>query len=62
MKIKSPDEMVEMEGVFDGDTGLVRILRRDRRNRPEGRLIEVLQHNTETILGRLYFILFAFVC
>ncbi len=45
----------EMEGVFDGDTGLVRIIRRDRRNRPEGRLIEVLQHNTETILGRLYF-------
>ena len=44
----------EMQSVFDGDIGLVRILRRDRRGRLQGQLIEVVRHNTETVLGRLY--------
>ena len=44
----------EMQSVFDGDIGLVSILRRDRRGRLQGQLIEVVRHNTETVLGRLY--------
>ena len=44
----------EMQSAFDGDIAEVRILRRDRRGRSQGHLVEVVQQNTKTVLGRLY--------
>ena len=44
----------EMQSAFDGDIAEARILRRDRRGRSQGHLVEVVQQNTKTVLGRLY--------
>ncbi len=45
----------QMRGVFHGDIALVRIRGTDRRGRPEGEIVEVIERKTEQIVGRLYF-------
>ncbi len=42
----------QMQFVFDGDEVLVAIIGLDRRGRPEGRVVEVLQRGTSRIVGR----------
>lgn len=42
----------QMARVFDGDEVLVREAGLDRRGRREGKVIEVLQHNTPQVVGR----------
>lgn len=42
----------QMSRVFDGDEVLVREAGMDRRGRREGKVIEVLQHNTPQVVGR----------
>ena len=44
----------EMRSVFHDDRAVVRVTGMDRRGRLEGALVEVLEHNTETIVGKLY--------
>jgi ribonuclease R len=44
----------EMRAVLHGDRVLVRVTGVDRRGRPEGRIIEVLQRAHETVVGRLH--------
>jgi ribonuclease R len=43
-----------MNAVFHNDRVMVRITGRDRRGRPEGELVEVLQRNTHRVVGRFY--------
>lgn len=43
-----------MRELFDGDRVALRIVRRDRRGRAEGEVVEVLERRTETIVGRLF--------
>ena len=45
----------QMRAVFHGDQVLVRIRGRDRRGRDEGEIVEVLQHRTNELVGRVYF-------
>ncbi|MDA0787824.1 MAG: ribonuclease R [Proteobacteria bacterium] len=45
----------QMRGVFHGDIALVRIRGIDRRGRPEGEIVEVIERKTQQIVGRLYF-------
>ncbi len=44
-----------MRAVFHGDRVLVRVRGRDRRGRDEGEIVEVLEHNTMQLVGRVYF-------
>jgi ribonuclease R len=43
----------QMQKVFHGDRALVRIEGQDRRGRDEGAIVEVLERNTEQVVGRL---------
>lgn len=45
----------QMKAVFHGDRAQVRIRGRDRRGRPEGEIVEVLERNTQQLVGRIYF-------
>ena len=45
----------QMRAVFHGDKVLVRVRGRDRRGRDEGEIVEVLEHNTVELVGRVYF-------
>lgn len=42
----------QMRAVFPGDRVLVRVTNIDRRGRREGMIVEVLEHNTQQIVGR----------
>jgi ribonuclease R len=44
----------EMRRVFHGDRVLVRVASMDTRGRREGSIVEVLEHNTQQIVGRFY--------
>lgn len=44
----------QMKKAFDGDRVLVRPGDVDRRGRTEGAIVEVLEHNTRQLVGRLY--------
>ena len=44
----------QMRRVFDGDVVLVRISGRDRRGRPEGSLVDVVERNTKQLVGRYF--------
>ncbi len=44
----------QMAALFHGDRALVRVAGRDRRGRPEGALVEVLERNTSEVVGRFY--------
>ncbi|EXJ16964.1 ribonuclease R [Imhoffiella purpurea] len=44
----------EMRALFHGDRVVVRVSGRDRRGRLEGALVEILERNTRSIVGRLY--------
>ena len=44
----------QMSKVFDGDEVLCRISGYDRRGRPEGVIVEVLQSHTATVVGRFF--------
>ncbi len=44
----------DMKSLFHGDRVVVRVAGRDRRGRLEGSLVEVLERNTRTVVGRLY--------
>jgi ribonuclease R len=44
----------EMRKVLHGDKVMVRIIGLDRRGRPEGAVVEVLQHVNQRIIGRLF--------
>ena len=44
----------QMRRVFDGDVVLVRIAGSDRRNRPEGSLVDVIKRNTVQLVGRYF--------
>jgi ribonuclease R len=43
----------EMRAVLHGDRVRVRVVSQDRRGRPEGHVVEVLERRTRTIIGRL---------
>lgn len=43
----------EMRGLFHDDRAVVRVVGQDRRGRREGSLVEVLERNTKTLVGRL---------
>ena len=45
----------QMKAVFHGDLAQVRIRGRDNRGRFEGEIIEVIERNTDQLVGRLYF-------
>jgi len=45
----------QMKAVFHGDVALVRIRGKDGRGRNEGEIVEVVERNTEQLVGRLYF-------
>ncbi|WP_426415825.1 ribonuclease R [Aestuariirhabdus sp. LZHN29] len=44
----------QMRRLFDGDRAVVRVAGIDRRGRREGQLVEVLEHNTHTLVGRYF--------
>jgi ribonuclease R len=44
----------DMKALFHGDRVVVRVAGRDRRGRLEGAIVEVLERNTRTVVGRLY--------
>ncbi|WP_295452463.1 ribonuclease R [uncultured Thiodictyon sp.] len=44
----------DMKSLFHGDRVVVRVSGRDRRGRLEGSLVETLERNTHTVVGRLY--------
>jgi ribonuclease R len=44
----------DMKALFHGDRVVVRVSGRDRRGRLEGSLVETLERNTRTVVGRLY--------
>ncbi len=44
----------QMRRVLDGDEVLVRISGHDRRGRPEGSIVEVVEHRTEQLVGRYF--------
>lgn len=44
----------EMRALFHDDRAVVRVTGMDRRGRLEGALVEVLERNTETVVGKLY--------
>lgn len=44
----------EMRSVFHGDRAVVRVTGMDHKNRLEGAIVEVLERNTQRLVGRLY--------
>ncbi|MGQ9660343.1 MAG: ribonuclease R [Thermochromatium sp.] len=44
----------EMRALFHGDRVVVRVAGRDRRGRIEGAVVEILERNTQSVVGRLY--------
>lgn len=44
----------QMRGLFHNDRVVVRVVGRDRRGRVEGSVVEVLERNTRTVVGRFY--------
>jgi len=44
----------EMRALFHGDRVVVRVTGRDRRGRLEGAVVEILERNTHSVVGRLY--------
>ncbi len=44
----------QMRGLFHNDRAVVRVVGRDRRGRLEGSVVEVLERNTRTVVGRFY--------
>ncbi|NCA71514.1 MAG: ribonuclease R [Sphingobacteriia bacterium] len=44
----------EMRSLFHGDRVVVRVAGRDRRGRLEGAVVEILERNTRSVVGRLY--------
>jgi ribonuclease R len=44
----------EMRALFHGDRVVVRVAGRDRRGRLEGSVVEILERNTRSVVGRLY--------
>lgn len=44
----------QMSKVFHGDRVVVQILGLDRRGRPEGKILDVLERNTQSIVGRYF--------
>jgi ribonuclease R len=44
----------EMRPLFHNDRAVVRVTGMDRRNRLEGAVVEVLERNTHTVVGKLY--------
>lgn len=44
----------QMQKVFDGDTVLARVAGVDRRGRREGKIVEVLERKSTTLVGRFY--------
>ncbi|MDP6190208.1 MAG: winged-helix domain-containing protein, partial [Gammaproteobacteria bacterium] len=44
----------QMRRVFDGDIVLVRVAGWDRRGRPEGSLVDVVERNTSQLVGRYF--------
>nr|WP_242482352.1 ribonuclease R [Thiocystis violacea] len=44
----------EMRALFHGDRVVVRVSGRDRRGRLEGAVVEILERNTRSVVGRLY--------
>lgn len=52
---KSPDILLtskQMRLVFHGDIALVRVVGFDHKGRPEGRIVRVIEHRTEHLVGR----------
>ncbi len=56
-KIKHPDDLFlgprEMAQVMHGDRAMVRMSGLDRKGRPEGKIVEVLERSTKTLVGRV---------
>ena len=44
----------QMQKVFDGDTVLARVAGEDKRGRKEGKIVEVLEHKSSSLVGRFY--------
>lgn len=44
----------DMKALFHGDRVVVRVSGRDRRGRLEGAVVEILERNTRSVVGRLY--------
>ncbi len=44
----------QMRRVFDGDVVLVRVVGEDRRGRPEGSIVEVVEQHTQQLVGRYF--------
>ncbi len=44
----------EMEQVLHGDRAIVRVIGLDRRGRPEGKIVEVLERSTQRVVGRVF--------
>lgn len=44
----------QMRRVFDGDVVLVRVAGWDRRGRPEGSLVDIVERNTKQLVGRYF--------
>ncbi|MBC7755571.1 MAG: ribonuclease R [Bdellovibrio sp.] len=56
-KTKHPDDLFlgprEMAQVMHGDRAMVRMSGLDRKGRPEGKIVEVLERTTKTLVGRV---------
>ena len=56
-KVKHPDDLFlsprEMAQVMHGDRAMVRMSGLDRKGRPEGKIVEVLERSTKTLVGRI---------
>ena len=56
-KIKHPEDLFlgprEMAQVMHGDRAMVRMSGLDRKGRPEGKIVEVLERSTKTLVGRV---------
>ncbi len=56
-KTKHPDDLFlgprEMAQVMHGDRAMVRMSGLDRKGRPEGKIVEVLERGTKTLVGRV---------
>lgn len=56
-KVKYPDDLFlgprEMAQVMHGDRAMVRMSGLDRKGRPEGKIVEVLERSTKSLVGRV---------
>jgi len=56
-KIKHPDDLFlspkEMQQVMHGDRAMVRMSGLDRKGRPEGKIVEVLERTNKSVVGRV---------